>query len=171
MRSPTASIPRATGGRGVRYARRLRRTLCSHDGQRASRKLSVHAVALCASCPPLYCPGATRPRQACSQSSSVVLPHAFGLPAIVARWTWCATSTAPAAAESTATTPMHSPAHRLALSGCQLSSQGGPCVRLARHRRRQKALRQRCTARRIGGCDKHCDTTTMHNPTAFHTDA
>jgi hypothetical protein len=26
-------------------------------------------------------------------------------------------------------------------------------------------------ARRIGGCDKHCDTTTMHCPTAFHTDA
>ena len=25
-------------------------------------------------------------------------------------------------------------------------------------------------ARRIGGCDKHCDTTTMHSPTAFHTD-
>ena len=22
---------------------------------------------------------------------------------------------------------------------------------------------------RIGGCDKHCDTTTMHSPTAFHT--
>ena len=60
----------------------------------------------------------------------------------------------------------------LALWGCQLLSQGGPCVRLARHRRRQQALRrQRCTARRIGGCDKHCDTTTMHSPIAFHTDA
>ena len=46
----------------------------------------------------------------------------------------------------------------LTLSGCQLLSQGGPCVRLARYRRRRKALRrQRCTARRIGGCDKHCD--------------
>ena len=36
----------------------------------------------------------------------------------------------------------------LTLSGCQLLSQGGPGVRLARHRRRRKALRrQRCTAR------------------------
>jgi hypothetical protein len=69
MRSPTASTPRATGDRGVRYARRPRLTLCSHDFQRTSRKLSVNAVALCALCPPLYCPGATRPRQACSQSS------------------------------------------------------------------------------------------------------
>jgi hypothetical protein len=64
---------RATGGRGVRYARRPRRTLCSHDCQRASRKLSVLAVVLCALCPPLYCPGATRPRQACSQSSYLTL--------------------------------------------------------------------------------------------------
>ena len=116
MRSPTASTPRATRGRGVRYARRPRLTLCSHDCQRTSRKLSVHAVALCALCPPLYCPGATRPRQACSQSSY------------------------------------------LTLSGCQLLSQGGPGVRLARHLRRRQALRrQRCTARRIGGCDKPCD--------------
>jgi hypothetical protein len=94
----------------VRYVRRPRRTLCSHECQRASRKLSVHAVALCALCPPLYSPGATRPRQACNQSSY------------------------------------------LTLSGCQLLSQGGPGVRLARHQRRRQALRrQRCTARCIGG--------------------
>jgi hypothetical protein len=48
MRSPTASTflttrPRAKGGRGVRYAR-------SHDCQRASRKPSVHAAALCSPC-------------------------------------------------------------------------------------------------------------------------
>jgi hypothetical protein len=100
MRSPTASTlyttrPRATGGRGIetqpppphtrarlvrivsptllprRYARRPRRTLCSHNCQHASRKLGVHAVALCSPCahhaPPLHCPGATRPRQACSR--------------------------------------------------------------------------------------------------------
>jgi hypothetical protein len=31
-------------------------------------------------------------------------------------------------------------------------------VRLARHRRRRQALRrQRCTARRIGGCGNNCD--------------
>jgi hypothetical protein len=46
------------------------------------------------------------------EKTSVVLPHAFGLPAIVVGWTWCATSTASAAAASTAPTPMHSPAHR-----------------------------------------------------------
>jgi|AntAceMinimDraft_5_1070358.scaffolds.fasta_scaffold133073_1 hypothetical protein len=107
MRSPEASAPRATGGRGVRDARRPRRTLCSHDRQRASRKLSVHAVALCASWSSLHCPGATRPRQARSR-----LPHAFGLPAIDSGWTLCATSTASAAAASTTTTTMHGPTHR-----------------------------------------------------------
>ena len=66
----TASTPQATRRRGVRYARRPRRTLCSHDRQRTPRKLSVHAVVLCASCSPLYCPGATRPRQACSRLTS-----------------------------------------------------------------------------------------------------
>jgi hypothetical protein len=122
MCSPTASTPRATGGRGVRYARLPRHTLCSHDCQCASRKLSVHAVVLCASCPPLYCP-----RFAPAASvKSVVLPHAFGLPAIVAGWAWCATSTPSAAAASTATTPMHGPTHR---------------------RLRKALLRQRCTAR------------------------
>jgi hypothetical protein len=47
----------------------------------------------------------------------------------------------------------------LALSGCVLLSQGGPGVRLAWHNRRQRQelRRQRCTARRIGGCDNHCD--------------
>jgi hypothetical protein len=92
------STASAAAASTVRYARRPRRTLYLHDCQRASRKLSVHAVALCALCPPLYCPGATRPRQACSQSSY------------------------------------------LTLSGCQLLSQGGPGVRLARHRRRRQAL-------------------------------
>jgi hypothetical protein len=104
MRSPTASAPCGTGGRGVRYARRPRRTLCSHDRQRASRKPSVHAVVLCESCSLLYCPGATRLRR-------IVLPQAFGLPAIVAGLTFCATSTASAAASITTTT-MQGPTHR-----------------------------------------------------------
>jgi hypothetical protein len=52
------------------YARRPRRTRRSHDFQRASRKLSVHAVVLCASCGPLYCPGAMRPQKACSRLNS-----------------------------------------------------------------------------------------------------
>jgi hypothetical protein len=46
----------------------------------------------------------------------------------------------------------------LKLSGCHLLLQGEPGVRLARHQRRRQALRrQRWTARRIGGCDKHCE--------------
>jgi hypothetical protein len=107
------------------YAWRPRRMLRSHDRQRASRKLSVHAVALCSPCAhhvPHYTAQALRARG----KRAVVLPRAFGLPAIVAGWTWCATSTASAAAASTPTTTMHSPAHR---------------------RLRQALRRQRCTAR------------------------
>jgi len=66
----TASTPRATRRRGVRYARGPRPTLCSHDRQRAPRKLSVHAVDLCVSCSPLHCPGASRPRQSRSRLTS-----------------------------------------------------------------------------------------------------
>jgi hypothetical protein len=111
------------GGRSVRYARRPRRTLFSHDCQRASCKLSVHAVALCASFP--YYTSTVQALRARGKRA-VVLPHAFWLPAIVAGWTFSATSTASAAAASTATTTMHSPAHR---------------------RLRQALRRQRCTAR------------------------
>jgi hypothetical protein len=60
---------RAEAAAHVRRSR-PQRTLRSNDCQRASRKLSVHAVVLCASCPPLYCPGATRPRKACSRLTS-----------------------------------------------------------------------------------------------------
>ena len=78
---------------------------------------------------------------------------------------------ASAAATSTSNTTMHNPAafHTAGVTatcstlarlstrttqGCKLLSQGGPGVRLARHRRRRQAQRrQRCTARRIGGCD------------------
>jgi hypothetical protein len=122
-------LPHAFGLPAIdaRYARRPRRTLCSHDFQRASRKLSVHEVVSCASCAPHH----VQALRARGKQSSY-----------------------------------------FTLLGCQLFSQGGPGVRLAWHRRRQQALRrQRCTARRIGGCDKHCDTKTMHSPTAFHTDA
>ena len=84
----TASTPRATRRRGVRYARGPRRTLCSHDCQRAPRKLSVPLTILSNRCAP-----------AASAQSSY-----------------------------------------LTLSGCQLLSQGGPGVRLARHRRRRQAL-------------------------------
>jgi hypothetical protein len=76
------------------YARRLRRTLCSHDFQRASRKLSVHSP--CAHHVPNYTAQALRARG----KRAVVLPHAFGLPAIVAGRTLCATSAASAAAAS-----------------------------------------------------------------------
>jgi hypothetical protein len=66
----SAEAARTLRAEATAYARRPRRTLRSHDGQRASRELSVHAVALCASYPPLYCPGATRPRQARSRLTS-----------------------------------------------------------------------------------------------------
>jgi hypothetical protein len=109
MQSPCASLVRIMPPTILPrwYARRPRRTLRSHDGLCTSRKLSVHAVALCALLPH-YNVQALRARG----KRAVVLPHAFRLPAIVAGWTWCATSTASAAAESTATTMMHSPTHR-----------------------------------------------------------
>jgi hypothetical protein len=104
------------------YARRPRRTRRSHDRQRASRNLRVHAVVLCASCTPLYCPGASRPRQACSRLTSRFRVAFY----CRSGWAWCATSMASAAAARTATTAMHSPTHR---------------------RLRQPLRRQRCTAR------------------------
>ena len=106
----TASTPRATRRRGVRYARGPRRTLCSHDRQRAPRKLSVHAVVLCASCSPLYCPGASRPRQACSRLTSRfrVASYCRRVHLVCDKHG----STASAAAANTATTTIHSPTHR-----------------------------------------------------------
>jgi|AntAceMinimDraft_5_1070358.scaffolds.fasta_scaffold24257_3 hypothetical protein len=91
------------------YARKPRRTLHSHDYRRASRTLSVHAVALCSPCAyhvPYYTAQALRARG----KRAVALPHAFRLPAIVAGWTWCAASTASAAAASTAMAKKNSPA-------------------------------------------------------------
>jgi hypothetical protein len=98
----------------------------SHDCQRASRKLSVHAVVWCASCTPR------------------ILSRRF------------------APAESVQSS-------YLTLSGCVLLSQGGPGVRLAWHRRqRQELRRQRCTARRIGGCDNHSDDSDEQHDRASH---
>ena len=103
------------------YARRPRRTLRSHDHQRASRKLSVYAVALCASRPPLYCPGATRPRQALSRLPSRIRVASYcrraglecDLHGTSGGGKHCddndAQPCASAAATSTATTTMHSP--------------------------------------------------------------
>jgi hypothetical protein len=153
MRSPTAATTRATGGRGVRYARRPRRTLCSHDYQRASRKLSAHAVALCALCPPLYCPGATRPRQAYSHLTSRmwVVSSFFRVDLVCDKHgisgggKHCDDSTASAAAATTATTTMHSPTHRHLRQALRIQR----CI--TRRRRRQALRRKRCTARRIGG--------------------
>jgi hypothetical protein len=75
--SPTV-LPGATrGGRGVRYVRKIafetylnnssgergpRRALRSHDIQRASRNLSVHAAALCSPCAHHAPPILPRPR-------------------------------------------------------------------------------------------------------------
>jgi len=42
-------------------------------------------------------------------------------------------------------------------------------VRLAWHRRqRQELRRKRCTARRIGGCDNHCDDNDEQHDRASH---
>jgi len=79
----------------------------------------------CAHDAPHYTAQALRARE----KRAVALPHAFGLRFIVAGWTWCAPSMASAAAlkkPRTATTTMHSQAHR---------------------RLRQPLRRQRCTAR------------------------
>ena len=43
------------------------------------------------------------------EKRAVVLPHAIGLLAIVAGWTWCATSMASAAAARPSTTTMQQP--------------------------------------------------------------
>jgi hypothetical protein len=56
------------GGLGVRYAR-------SHDRQRASRKPIAHAVALCVSCPSLYCPGATRGGRGVRYARTIAIAH------------------------------------------------------------------------------------------------
>jgi hypothetical protein len=85
MQSPCARLVRILS---PHYTTRLRRTLRSHGCKRASRKLSVHAVALCSPC-------------------AHYVPH---YTAHVAGWTWYATSTASAAAASTATATMRSPA-------------------------------------------------------------
>ena len=53
MHSPTAFHTNAQRGRDVRYARTI---------------INVHHVSKV--CPLLYCPGATRPRQACSRLTS-----------------------------------------------------------------------------------------------------
>jgi hypothetical protein len=91
---------------------------------------------------------------------SVALPHAFGLPAIVAGWTWCATSTASAAAAGTATTTMHSPTHRRLSVNVWLQSRSLPargrmglevhrclCIIVFVSTLRQALRRKRCTAR------------------------
>jgi hypothetical protein len=76
-----------------------------------SRKLSVHTVALCSPWKH-HVPHCTAKALHARGKCAVALPHAFGLLAFVAGWTWCATSTTSAAAVSTTTTTMHSPTHR-----------------------------------------------------------
>jgi len=113
---------------------------------------------------------------------AVVLPHAFGLRSIVEGWTWCATSMASAAAARPATTTMHSPTHRRLrqplrrlrwIARPRITRPAWPRRALRSHHQRDTGetrffdttradykrylRRQRCTARRIGGCDNHCD--------------
>jgi hypothetical protein len=57
---------------------------------------------------------------------AVAFPHAFELPAIVAGWTLCATSTASAAAASTTMTTMHGPTHRRLRQGLRHDNDAQP---------------------------------------------
>jgi hypothetical protein len=134
----------------VRYAQRPRRTPCSHDCQRAPRKLSVPPTIL----PRRYAPAASAQLPYLKLSGCQLLSQ--GRPGVrLARHQRCRqalrrqhgnsgvgrhcdendaqpTSTASAVSATTATA--------------------------ARHQRRRQALRRlRCTARRIGGCNKHCE--------------
>jgi hypothetical protein len=150
------------------YARRPRRTRRSHDCQRASRKLSVHAVVLCASFTPLYCPGAMRPRKAFSPLTSnfqvalyyrrVDLVFAYARrPRRTRRSHDCQRSSRKLARRACSrfvriVHPTILPrryAHarsvqssNLTLSGCVLLSKGGPGVRLGWHRRQRQELRR-----------------------------
>jgi hypothetical protein len=174
------------------FARRPRRTRRSHDCQRASRKLIVHAVALRASCTPLYCPGAMRPRKACSFLTSRIRVAFYcrrvDLVCAYARRPRRTLRSHDYQRESrkracsrflriihpTILSRRFAPAKGvqscyLTLSGCVILSQAGPGVRLAWHRRlRQELRRQRCTARRIGGCDNHCDDNDAQHDCASH---
>jgi hypothetical protein len=126
---------------------------------------------------------------------AVVLPHAFGLPAIQRpAWPRLALRShdhqraprkpnVPPTILSRCYVPAASvQSSYLTLSGCKLFSQGRPGVRLERHQRRRQALRRQ---HGICGGGNHCDdkdsqpgtsaaatstvNTTMHNPAAFHT--
>jgi hypothetical protein len=130
-----------------------------------------------------------RPRQARSRLNAV-LPHAFGLLAFVARWTWCAPTRGGRGVRyarmiangsrfvriirPTILSRRYVPAKSvqssyLTLSGCVLLSQGGPGLRLAWHRRqRQELRRHRFTARLIGGFDNHCDGNNAQHDRASH---
>jgi hypothetical protein len=90
---------------------------------------------------------------------AVVLPHAFGLPAIVAGWTSSATSTASAAAANTATTvvlcascsPLYCPGASRPRQACsRLTSR----FRVTSYCRR---VDLECDKHGIGGGSKHCD--------------
>jgi hypothetical protein len=85
------------GGRGLRYARMI---VNAHHVSRACMQF------FCAHHAPHYTSQALCARE----KRAVVLPHAFRLRSTVEGWTWCATSTASAAAARTATTTMHSTA-------------------------------------------------------------
>jgi hypothetical protein len=137
MRSPAASTffyQEASGDRRPRHALRAEVAAYASHGGRGVRAEAAAFASLTRSST-----RTTQAKRACSYLvrivSPTILPRRY----------------APAA---------NAQSSYLTLSGCQLLSQGGPGVRLARHQWRRQALRrQRCTARRIGGCDKHfeCD--------------
>jgi hypothetical protein len=167
------------------YARRPRRTRRSHERQRASRKLSAHVVVLCASCTPLYCPGAMRPRKACSRLTSsfrvAFYCRRVDLECVYARrprrtrrshdFQRASRKLSEHAVVLCAScTPLYCPGAMRPRKACsRLTSRFWVAFYCRRvERRRQELRRQRCTARRIGCCDKHCDDNDAHHDRASH---
>jgi hypothetical protein len=126
MRSPSASTffttrPRATEHRGIRYARRI-----------------VNAYHVSYACMQPLCARLVR------IMSPTLLPRRYA-PATSVRSSY------------------------LTLSGCQLSSQVGPGVRLARNRRRRQHCDNNDSQPGASAAAESTATKTMHSPAAFHT--
>ena len=118
---------------------------------------------------------------------AVVLPLAFGLPSIVAGWTLSATSTASAVWASTATTTLHSPAHRrlrqaLRIQRCTarplFTRPAWPRRALRSHHHQRTPLYCPCystgwawyaNSTAFAAAAASTATTTMRSPAAFHT--
>jgi hypothetical protein len=158
--------------------RRPQHTLRSHDRQGASRKLSVHTLALCSSCAhhvPHYTAQALRAEAAAyaRKPRRTLRSHEYQrasrkLSGNTVALCWPCAHHAPTILPRRYATAASVQSSYLTLSGCQLLSQGETGVRHG-----------------IGGGGMHCDdndaqpgasaaaagtaTTAMHSPAAFYT--